>query len=312
MAKERTKVLIQTIKKIPLFAGLGPSQIQSVLGLCVPKRFEEGQVVCASGSTADEMYILLSGELAVVTGEGTRVASLSPVTTVGEMGIITRQERTATVEAVKASNVLILRKVSLDAFLKSDTAAEAKIYKAIVEILAGKIVSDNIRIRDHLMDQVRREERVKEYRRRAEIALDLLAREAGMSRDEAAGKIDEGLLEAVTPKVLVVDDEEAMRRLLSDMLRDYSVATAGDGQEALRLVEEDAPDLVVTDIKMPGMDGLALRAQLRERYPEIPVLAISGYVDEGQIEEYGFVGFVSKPAALDEFRQVVESALDGE
>lgn len=309
MSKDRAKVLIQTIKKIPLFAGLGPSQIQAVLSLCVPKRYEAGQVLCKSGTMPDEMYILLSGELGVVTGDGTRVATLAPVTTVGEMGIVTRQERVATVEAVKTSNILILKKVSLDAMLKSDSAAELRIYRNIVEILADKIVSDNVRIRDHLLDQVRRESRVREFQRRVEIALDMLVAEGGGSRDELVAQIDEKLLSAPASRVLVVDDEAEVLQILRQMLRDYEVITAENGEEALQAVQDSPPDLVITDIRMPVMDGVELLPKLRERYPDVPVLALSGLVSYEDIEEHGFDGFVAKPMKLDEFRNVVEGAL---
>lgn len=309
MSKERTKILIQTIKKIPLFAGLGPSQIQAVLGVCVPKRYEVGEVLCTSGTTPDEMYILLSGELAVVTADGTRVATLSPVTTVGEMGIITRQERVATVEAVKASNILILKKVSLDAMLKKDGAAELRIYRNIVGILADKIVSDNVRIRDHLLDQVRREARVKEFQKRADIALGMLVEETGANREAVAARIDDQLLSAPAPRVLVVDDEAEVRHILSQMLRDYEVTTAENGDEALRSAQDSPPDLVITDIRMPGMDGVELLPKLRELLPDVPVLALSGIVSCEDIQEHGFDGFVAKPMKLDEFRSVVEGAL---
>ena len=93
MSKGRMKVLSQTVKKIPLFAGLSPSQINAVLGVCNCKKFESGTVICAAGSQASEMFILLSGELAFKTQDGTQVATLSPVTTVGELGVLTTQER---------------------------------------------------------------------------------------------------------------------------------------------------------------------------------------------------------------------------
>ena len=60
---------------------------------------------------------------------------------------------------------------------------------------------------------------------------------------------------------------------------------------------------------MPEMDGYDLLSALREEAPDLPVLAISGYVDDEDISEYGFDGFISKPLALDRFRHTVEEAL---
>ena len=91
MSKDRLKVLSQTVKKIPLFAGLSSSQIQSILGVCQWTQFEAGTVICAVGSSSTEMFILLSGKLAVVTQDGTQVAALQPVATVGELGVFTNQ-----------------------------------------------------------------------------------------------------------------------------------------------------------------------------------------------------------------------------
>ncbi|MEC8931967.1 MAG: cyclic nucleotide-binding domain-containing protein [Candidatus Latescibacterota bacterium] len=65
MSNERVNKLIQVIRKISLFDGLGPTQIQKVLGACGPRRLEEGEVVCAANTPGDEMYILLSGEAVV-------------------------------------------------------------------------------------------------------------------------------------------------------------------------------------------------------------------------------------------------------
>jgi hypothetical protein len=109
------------------------------------------------------------------------VATLSPVTTVGEMGIVTRQVRRATV-ATLASNVLVIKRTAFESVLSADKAAEARIYRNIVDILADKIVQDNVRTRDYLVEKVRQEERIREARRRADLTLELVVSEAGMDR----------------------------------------------------------------------------------------------------------------------------------
>ena len=77
---------------------------------------------------------------------------------------------------------------------------------------------------------------------------------------------------------------------------------------ALVAIEERLPDLVVTDIRMPKMDGYALLAHLRDQHPDLPVLAISGYVSPQDIDEYDFDGFIEKPTTVEEFRQIVWDA----
>jgi CheY-like chemotaxis protein len=79
-------------------------------------------------------------------------------------------------------------------------------------------------------------------------------------------------------RVVVVDDYEALRRLLTDGLRARGcdiVGEAGDGREALEVVERVAPDMVVMDLSMPVMDGLAATAAVHERFPAVEVVAFT-------------------------------------
>lgn len=309
MARDRVKILINTLKKIPLFRGLSPSQIQVILGACQPQRFDAGKTLCASGTPPEEMYILLSGTLGVVTADGTLVATLTPVTTVGEMGIVTRQERKATVETLDVCNVLVIKRVAFEGVLKSDQSAEARVYRNIVDILAGKIVQDNVRMRDYLVEKVSQQERLREYRRRAELAVELAATESGLPAAEIEARIDEQLIHTRELRVLIVDDEAEVRRVMSEALADYDTVEARDGEEALAEIEDDPPDLVITDIRMPGMDGYALVGHLKQLHPETPVLAISGYVSDQDVCEYAFDGFIEKPMNLKDFRSLVDAAL---
>jgi CheY-like chemotaxis protein/CRP-like cAMP-binding protein len=310
MAKDRARILINTLKKIPLFHGLSPTQIQTILGACQPQRYEAGRTLCARGTAAEEMYILLSGQLGVVAEDGTMVAMLSPVTTVGEMGIVTRQERRATVDTIDACNVLVVRRAAFDGALKSDPLAEARVYRNIVNILADKIVQDNVRMRDYLVEKVKHEEQLREYRRRSEIAVDIAASESGIPASEIETQVDEQLIESRELRVLIVDDEPDIRRVLSQALADYDTVEARDGEEAMAEIDEDPPDLVITDIRMPGMDGYTLMSKLKERHPQTPVLAISGYVSDRDVNEYGFDGFMEKPMNLKDFRGLVDAALE--
>ena len=309
MSKERINKLIQVIRKIPLFDGLGPTQIQLVLGACGPRRLEEGEVVCAADTPGDEMYILLSGEAAVYAPDESEVAKIQPVATIGEMSIVTKQPRTATVKATQASNVLVLKKLSLDMALKRDAEAQAKILRNVVEILAGKMNSDTARMREYQRELLTSQDAVVQLQRRLELALSLLAKESGTDVEAAKTRIDEQLASAGDRRVLVVDDEEPIRRLLVEMLGDYDVITAKDGSEALETAMETKPDLVITDIRMPDMDGYTLLMKLREFHPDLPVLALSGFVRDDDIKEYDFDGFVAKPMQAEEFKSTVAAAL---
>lgn len=103
MSEESTgNKLIQIVQKIQIFKGLTTGRIRKILASCSHKIYQVGELVCRSNIPSDEMSILIAGELAVVTVEGLRVVTISPVTTVGEMGVFTGQPRSATVEAQSA------------------------------------------------------------------------------------------------------------------------------------------------------------------------------------------------------------------
>ena len=129
-----------------------------------------------------------------------------------------------------------------------------------------------------------------------------------MDRTRAQAIIDDHIDNESRLRVLIVDDAE-MWRMLCDALADYDTSEARDGEEALEEIGDDPPDLVITDIRMPGMDGYELVRKLKERSPETPVLAISGYVSDADIVDYEFDAFLEKPMNLKEFRDFVDIAL---
>jgi len=115
--------------------------------------------------------------------------------------------------------------------------------------------------------------------------------------------------------ILVVDDEPAIQSALRGVLEDegYRVTTAGSGEAALRLVVEDAPDVVFLDIWMPKKDGLDTLADLKRVRPEAPVIVISGH---GTIEtavkatRLGAYDFIEKPLSLEKTLITVTRALE--
>ncbi len=80
-------------------------------------------------------------------------------------------------------------------------------------------------------------------------------------------------------KILIVDDDENNLLLTSLELRDerWQVIAASNGQEAMELFESEKPDVVIVDVKMPGIDGLTLLKKMKEGRPEIPVAIFTGY-----------------------------------
>jgi len=118
-------------------------------------------------------------------------------------------------------------------------------------------------------------------------------------------------------RILIVDDEEGMRRLLSRVLtrEGYETSTVGSGADAMRMVAGERFDLVVTDIKMPEMDGLELLQELREYEPSLPVIVMTAY---GTIENAvqalrsGAYDYIAKPFETDEIKLAVAKVLERE
>jgi len=105
--------------------------------------------------------------------------------------------------------------------------------------------------------------------------------------------------------ILVVDDEANHRQTLAIGLRleGFEVSEAGDGEEALRVVDGACVDLAIIDLMMPGINGLDLARRLRFRHPGVRIVLTSAYhLSERQIERAGVgaVGFVPKPYEMDE------------
>jgi excisionase family DNA binding protein len=102
------------------------------------------------------------------------------------------------------------------------------------------------------------------------------------------------------PLVLVVDDDEQLREFMriNLELEGYSVREAGGAEEALAAIEDQAPELVLLDVVMPGVDGWQMLQRMQERYGSIPVIMFSGKVDESSAadaERRGARGFIGKP-----------------
>ncbi len=101
-------------------------------------------------------------------------------------------------------------------------------------------------------------------------------------------------------KILLVDDEEGIRKVLGISLSDsgYKVSTAASGEEALRIFRKMKPPIVLTDIKMPGMDGIELLQKIKEESPDTEVIMITGHGDmELAIQSLKFdaIDFITKP-----------------
>ncbi|MGO9951734.1 MAG: sigma-54-dependent transcriptional regulator, partial [Dissulfurispiraceae bacterium] len=106
-------------------------------------------------------------------------------------------------------------------------------------------------------------------------------------------------------KILVAEDEEITLKHLVAILKGEGYETSGtlNGQDALRMIEGEYFDLLITDIKMPGMGGLELLSIVKSKYPEIEVIIITGFGTIGSAVEAiknGAIDYLTKPFDLDE------------
>ncbi|MBF0594403.1 MAG: response regulator [Candidatus Omnitrophica bacterium] len=114
------------------------------------------------------------------------------------------------------------------------------------------------------------------------------------------------------PKILVVDDELDVREFSRSFFkkRGIEVLTAADGSEALDLIAQGVPDLVLLDVRMDGMSGVDVLRELRRRDIRVKVVMVSGTEDDEIIREsasLGSLGFIHKPLVLEELQRVVFS-----
>ena len=114
--------------------------------------------------------------------------------------------------------------------------------------------------------------------------------------------------------ILVVDDDAGMRELAHDVFQDrgHQVATAGSGQEALKLLAEQDYAVVLTDLRMKGMQGTELLAEVRHLYPDIGVILMTGFgsVDTAvEAMKRGASDYLTKPVKNDELVRVVERVI---
>ena len=116
---------------------------------------------------------------------------------------------------------------------------------------------------------------------------------------------------------LIVDDEERLRRALARSLAHQSrrTLTAASGEEALRLLKEEEIDLVITDLVMPGMDGMTLVRNIKDLAPSIKTIIITAYGSAGSVreaEELGVACYLAKPFDLSHLKSKVNELLAGE
>lgn len=120
----------------------------------------------------------------------------------------------------------------------------------------------------------------------------------------------------MSERILVIDDEPDMLMLLRMIIEDntsYEVETTNNPAEGLKMLTEEAYDLVISDLKMPGMDGLELFDELRKMSPDIPVIIITAYGSPEAADEAlkkGVADFITKPFRKDTILFIMKRVLE--
>ncbi|MFA5410597.1 MAG: response regulator [Candidatus Omnitrophota bacterium] len=114
------------------------------------------------------------------------------------------------------------------------------------------------------------------------------------------------------PRLLIVDDENDVREFAANFFRKRKIdcLTASSGEEALGIVEEHNPDLVLLDIKMEGIDGIETLRRIREKHKDVKAIMVTGRKPEEQeafdkCRELGALDYIHKPLELDELEKIV-------
>ncbi|HAH07126.1 MAG TPA: hypothetical protein DCM05_11505 [Elusimicrobia bacterium] len=118
----------------------------------------------------------------------------------------------------------------------------------------------------------------------------------------------------MSKKILIVDDEPVVRATIRRLFEaeGYQVLEAADGTEVLELIAEERADLVILDIHMPRLDGIALIDDLHEEFPSLPIIVISGDAAEHRAKlaiERGACDFLAKPLDFDYLLKTVAANL---
>ena len=115
------------------------------------------------------------------------------------------------------------------------------------------------------------------------------------------------------PRILIVDDDHAMRRVLFEVLSEkYECNTASTAEEALQFLQIESYDVIVTDLAMPGLDGMSLMKRVQLRDEDTPVILISGKGSgplADQVMALGAFAYLSKPFDLSKLEAILERAI---
>ncbi|WDN88717.1 hypothetical protein BuS5_01685 [Desulfosarcina sp. BuS5] len=116
-------------------------------------------------------------------------------------------------------------------------------------------------------------------------------------------------------KILFIDDDESQRQMINDIIKrfGYAVKTAADSGEAMQILESEKYSLIIMDLNMPGVDGMALCKRIRKTDSKSVIYALSGHAAEfkpERFEEIGFNGYLFKPVKIKVLKMAIKGAFE--
>ncbi len=135
---------IKILEKIPIFKGLTVDQFQKILNICSKRTFEKDEKLCWIGDDSREMFILIRGELKIAFKNGKELSRIQHIGIVGEMGIFTGQQRSASVVAATDCIVLIIHKTELIKLFHEDFIIGIQILMNVIQDLSQKLRNNNV------------------------------------------------------------------------------------------------------------------------------------------------------------------------
>ncbi len=207
------------IKDVPLFFGLRQAEIATFLNICKLDTWEGGQTLCECNASSNHLFILLQGKLEIVDPNDHLLAVVAPVSTVGEMGFISRRPRSAKVRIATTSQLLQVEYHVFEALLEGRANLRAKIYRNTIRVLADRLTDANdLLVRYKKMQQTQSlppedaDESGEDIHIKETESTALAATEARALSDLAA---------ANTPEVEMADSPQASAERHADLVRSF-------------------------------------------------------------------------------------------
>ena len=233
----RSQTCSRRYQNYPCFQGLTATQVGRVIAVAEGRNVTAGEKICVNGTPKDEMFLLTAGELAILNGEGMRVATINAVATVGELSVIAGQAHSATIAVAQPGTLLTIKKGIFQQMLDGEPELKSAILQNVIQILASRLMQENVRMRDHVADKSSRELQIKELQQKLTVVSGILA-DSGISGPDLETAIKQKL-SGGSPRVLVVDDDPAICSLFKISLGSFEVMTAANGKEALEFLQSE-------------------------------------------------------------------------